>query len=123
MSTHRRVFFDPAGARYGLPTFPWRMAPAGLATRRQLTAAGLRPGGQPVVAQVMWRGRGRVRVAYLYVVAAARPKRVPSPAQTAALGRALAARRRCPACGQDRGYVLPARWGMCVPCAEMAGVA
>ena len=95
------------------------MAPAGLATRRQLTAAGLRPGGQPVVAQVMWRSRRRrTEVAYLYAVQAAKPKREPSPAQLAALGRALAARRRCPACGQDRGYVLPARWGVCVPCAD-----
>lgn len=119
----RRVFWDPAGDPYGIPTYPWQMAPAGLATRRQLAAAGLRPGGQPVQAQVMWRGRGRVRVAYLYAVDAARPKRTPSPAQAEALARALAARRRCPECRQDRGYVLPARWGVCVPCAELAGMA
>jgi hypothetical protein len=119
-----RVFWDPAGERYGIPTYPWRMAPAGLATRRQLTAAGLRPGGQPVVAQVMWRSRRRqVQVAYLYAVESARPKRAASPAQVVALSRALAARRRCPECGQDRGYVLPARWGTCLICADLAGVA
>lgn len=36
--------FDPTGARYGIPTFPWRYAPDGYATRRQLRARGLRPG-------------------------------------------------------------------------------
>lgn len=124
MSTFRLKFMDPAGARYGIPTYPWRMAPAGLATRRQLTAAGLRPGGQPVVAQVMWRSRRRrVEVAYLYAIESAKPKRAASPAQVVALSRALAARRRCPECGQDAGYVLPARWGVCLACAVLAGVA
>ncbi|SBW21072.1 hypothetical protein FDG2_1887 [Candidatus Protofrankia californiensis] len=39
----RRTFLDPAGERFGLPTFPWRMAPDNLHTRRQLAAMGLRP--------------------------------------------------------------------------------
>ena len=30
------VFWDPVGERYGIPTFPWRQAPACYATRRQL---------------------------------------------------------------------------------------
>jgi hypothetical protein len=71
-------FWDPAGTRYGIPTYPWRMAPHGLATRRQLAADGLRPGGQPIAAQIMWRGRNRrVRAAYLYLIAMALPKREP----------------------------------------------
>jgi hypothetical protein len=124
VSTYRQAFMDPAGTRFGIPTYPWRMAPAGLATRRQLTAAGLRPGGQPVAAQVMWCSRRRrTEVAYLYAIESAKPKRTPSPAQVVALSRALAARRRCPGCGQDRGYVIPARWGECHVCAELAGVA
>lgn len=119
MSLYRQKFHDPAGTRYGIPTYPWRMAPDGLATRRQLAAEGLRPGGQPVTAQIMWRGRGsRIRVAYLYAVSLAKPKRQPTPAQLAALGRALAARRTCPQCGTDPGYVLPARYGTCLPCAD-----
>jgi hypothetical protein len=118
------AFFDPTGTRYGLPTYPWRMAPAGLVTRRQLTAQGLRPGGQPVVAQVMWRSRNRtICVAYLYRVDAAKPKRHPSTAQLAALDRALAARRYCPECRTDAGYVLPRRWGVCLSCLDQAGVA
>jgi hypothetical protein len=124
VSAYRQKFMDPAGTRFGIPTYPWRMAPAGLATRRQLAAAGLRPGGQPVVAQVMWCSRRRrVQVAYLYAVESAKPKRTPSPAQVVALSRALAARRRCPACGQDRGYVIPARAGLCNPCLSLQEVA
>jgi hypothetical protein len=77
----------------GLPTFRYRCAPSGLATRRQLRAAGLRPGGQEPAAQVKWR-RGR-RFALLYRVDLAASKRQPSPAQLAALERAMAARRYC----------------------------
>lgn len=116
-------FWDPDGRRFGIPTYPWRMAPDGLATRRQLAALGLRPGGQPVTAQVMWRGRGRIRVAYLYLIALAKPKRQPTPAQLAALGRAMAARRTCPECGTDPGYVLPTRFGVCLPCADLTQAA
>jgi len=36
-------FYDPDGSRYGLPTYPYRCAPDGLLTRRQLRASGLRP--------------------------------------------------------------------------------
>ncbi|MFE0733293.1 hypothetical protein ACFW2X_34730, partial [Streptomyces antibioticus] len=50
-------FFDPEGHEFGIPTFPRKLAPEGLATRRQLRARGLRPGGQPVVAQILWLGR------------------------------------------------------------------
>ena len=61
--------FDPTGARYGVPTYPWRLAPDGFATRRQLRARGLRPGGQPIAAQVLRpRYRRGPRVAYLYRV-------------------------------------------------------
>ncbi|WP_399024168.1 hypothetical protein [Streptomyces sp. CS-7] len=35
-----------------LPVYRWRLAPDGLATRRQLRALGLRPGGQDVAAQL-----------------------------------------------------------------------
>jgi len=77
----------------GLPTFGFRQAPSGLATRRQLRAAGLRPAGQGPAGQIRWR-RGR-RFALLYRVDLAAPKRQPSPAQLVALERAMAARRFC----------------------------
>ncbi|MEU3353794.1 RRQRL motif-containing zinc-binding protein [Streptomyces sp. NPDC037389] len=119
MPPHQR-FYDPAGARYGIPTYPWRLAPEGLATRRQLRARGLRPGGQPIVAQILWRSRRSVhgpRKAYLYRIDMARPVRPMTPAKHTALERAMAARRTCPVCRKDAGYCVPASLGMCVPCA------
>ena len=62
----RVEFYDPLGTRYGFPTFPYHCAPTGLATLRQLRAAGLRPGGHDPVAQIYWRHRTNRRVAYLY---------------------------------------------------------
>lgn len=116
MGRIRAEFDDPTGARYGIPTYWWQGAPAGLATRRQLRAAGLRPGGQQVAAQVLWRGVGGVRAAYLYRIDAAKPKRTATPAQRAAIGKALAARRVCPECGQARGYYIPLSLGECLDC-------
>ncbi len=125
MSRIRAVFWDPTGSRYGIPTWPWRMAPPHLMTLRQLTAAGLRPGGQGVQAQVLWRSRRYgargVRAAYLYDVRFALPKRTATPAQLDALAKANAARRTCPECGRDAGYVLPRHLGTCLDCAGETG--
>jgi hypothetical protein len=66
----------------------------------------------------MWRRRRVDAVAYLYAIAAAKPKRVPTPAQRVAVGLALKARRTCPACRRDAGYVIPRRLGVCLDCAE-----
>ncbi|MGW2364817.1 RRQRL motif-containing zinc-binding protein [Streptomyces sp. NPDC001667] len=109
--------FDPTGERFGLPTYPWRLAPEGLATRRQLRARGLRPGGQPIAAQVMWRSRRGIRVAYLYRLELARPVRPMTPGKRAALDKAMTARRTCPACRADAGYCIPTSLGVCVACA------
>ncbi|MFC7382804.1 RRQRL motif-containing zinc-binding protein [Sphaerisporangium rhizosphaerae] len=123
MSRTRAAFFDPTGQRYGIPTWPWRMAPPHLLTFRQLTARGLRPGGQQVQAQVLWRSRryrapGGIRAAYLYDIRLALPKRTPTPRQLEALAKANAARRTCPTCGTDAGYVLPRHLGTCLDCAD-----
>lgn len=100
-----------------LPVFRWRLAPDGYATRRQLRALGLRPGGQQVAAQLERprRRRGPL-VAYLYRIDHAKPVRPMTPARWAALAKANAARRTCPECRRDAGYVIPASLGMCVPC-------
>ncbi|BBC95002.1 hypothetical protein SRO_3826 [Streptomyces rochei] len=100
-----------------LPVFRWRLAPDGYATRRQLRAQGLRPGGQQVAAQLERprRRRGPL-VAYLYRVDLAKPVRPMTPAKRAALDRANAARRICPQCRRDAGYVIPVSLGTCVPC-------
>ncbi|MER6747381.1 RRQRL motif-containing zinc-binding protein [Streptomyces fungicidicus] len=102
-----------------LPVFRWRLAPDGYATRRQLRALGLRPGGQDVAAQLERprRRRGPL-VAYLYRVDLAKPVRPMTPARRAALNKANAARRLCPTCRRDAGYVIPAALGTCVPCAD-----
>ncbi|OAR26020.1 hypothetical protein A8W25_11045 [Streptomyces sp. ERV7] len=120
MATAYAKCFDPSGARYGIPTFPWRLAPEGYATRRQLRTQGLRPGGQPVAAQVMRRSRhhtGGVSVAYLYRVDRALPVRPMTARKWGALALAMLARRTCPNCRTDAGYCIPRSLGMCVTCA------
>ncbi|MFE1937543.1 RRQRL motif-containing zinc-binding protein [Streptomyces sp. NPDC059474] len=100
-----------------LPVYRWRLAPDGLATRRQLRAMDLRPGGQDVAAELQRprRRRGPL-VAYLYRVDRAKPVRPMTPARWAALAKANAARRICPACRRDAGYVIPPSLGTCVSC-------
>ncbi|MDT0434067.1 MULTISPECIES: RRQRL motif-containing zinc-binding protein [Streptomyces] len=100
-----------------LPVYRWRLAPDGYATRRQLRAAGLRPGGQDVAAQLKRPRRRRPPlVAYLYRVDLAKPVRPMTPGRRAALAKANAARRVCPQCDRDAGYVIPSSLGTCVPC-------
>ncbi|WMD03215.1 RRQRL motif-containing zinc-binding protein [Streptomyces sp. FXY-T5] len=104
-----------------LPVYRWQLAPDGLATRRQLRALGLRPGGQDVAAQVERPRRRRdPLVAYLYRIEQAKPVRQMTPAKWAALAKANAARRMCPQCHADAGYVIPLSLGMCAPCAYPA---
>ena len=109
-------FYDPAGTKFGFPTFPYHCAPDGLVTRRQLRAAGLRPAGQPVIAQILWRHRKTQRIAYLYRRDLAKPKRPATPAQLAAVHKALTARRTCPDCHRVCDYYIPRRTGACLDC-------
>ncbi|WEO97364.1 RRQRL motif-containing zinc-binding protein [Streptomyces sp. FXJ1.172] len=110
--------FDPTGARYGIPTYPWRLAPDGLATRRQLRERGLRPGGQPIAAQIMRGNRraGGERVSYLYRVDRAKPVRPMTSRKWGALALAMLARRTCPRCRLDVGYCIPRSYGICGMC-------
>ncbi|MEV6488553.1 RRQRL motif-containing zinc-binding protein [Actinoplanes sp. NPDC051633] len=107
-------FYDPAGQRFGIPTYPFGFGPDGLLTRRQLRDKGLRPGGQTVAAQLMWR-RGQ-RVAYLYRIDLAKPKRTATTAQLAALDKANRAKRVCPVCDRLKPYQIPRRLGACHDC-------
>jgi hypothetical protein len=118
MATAYAKCFDPNGARYGIPTFPWRLAPDGYATRRQLRARGLRPGGQPIAAQLMRVNRrcGTVRVAYLYREDLAKPVRPMTSRKWGALALAMLARRTCPRCRFDVGYCIPISHGICGLC-------
>lgn len=110
------TFYDPTGQRHGIPTYPWKWAPTGYATVRQLRAAGLRPGGQDIQAQILWRHRKEIRVAYLYNIADAKLKRIATPAQRAAIDKALRARRVCPTCGVEKNYYIPRSLGECNDC-------
>ncbi|MFF5295004.1 RRQRL motif-containing zinc-binding protein [Paractinoplanes globisporus] len=117
MSRIRAAYWDPEGTRHGgLPTYWWRGAPAGYATRRQLRAAGLCPGRQPIAAQVLWAGVGGTRAAYLYRLDRARPKRTATAAQRRAIRAALRARRTCPTCGEIRDYYIPRSLSECLTC-------
>ncbi|MFJ1707858.1 RRQRL motif-containing zinc-binding protein [Kitasatospora sp. NPDC088346] len=120
----RRIEAPAATGPGCIPTFRWRQAPDGYATRRQLRKRGLRPGGQPVAAQMCWRSRfGGTATAFLYRLDLAAPVRPMTPAKRGALAAANLARRWCPECQRDAGYVLPQRYGTCVPCADRLGLA
>lgn len=125
----RAAHLDVTGERYGLPTYPFRMAPDGLFTRGQLREMGLRPTGEPV-AQLMWCPTRRhrpvgsdVRTAALYRLTETLLRDTPSPARLAGLQRARAARRVCPTCQADAGYVIPAQLGECLDCNDIRAAA
>ncbi len=117
MGRIRAEYWDPEGSRYGIPTYWWQGAPLGLATRRQLRQRGLQPARQPIVAQILWRGVGGTRAAFLYRLDLARPKRPATVAQLGAVRAALTARRTCRTCGTVRPYYIPRSLGECLPCA------
>ncbi|MFJ9846299.1 RRQRL motif-containing zinc-binding protein [Kitasatospora sp. NPDC101155] len=117
----RSKFWDPTGEQFGMPTWPRKMAPDGYATRRQLRAMGLRPGGQPVAGQLLWRSRkarrsGGTGAAWLYLVELALPVRPMTPGKQAGLDAAMRKRRTCPQCDQVRDYCIPKSLGICVEC-------
>jgi hypothetical protein len=89
---------------------------------------GLRPGRQGVQAIVLWNSRrgGRPRVdgrryAELFDADRARPRIAMTARRAASLEAALAARKTCPRCGVNRGYVPSRRAGMCNECAAGLG--
>jgi hypothetical protein len=102
--------------------------PPHLVTRRQLRERDLCPGGRAPVAVLrctwcryrpQWSCIHPTR-GWLYDLAAARPKRVPTLRQEWALDRAMAARQTCPgSCGRRYHHVLPLRTlGTCLECAD-----
>ncbi|WP_326813309.1 RRQRL motif-containing zinc-binding protein [Streptomyces scopuliridis] len=129
-------FYDPDGAKYGIPTYPRHLAPEGLATRRQLRTQGLRPNGQDVAVQILWYGRRLrshevpttlpdgfapvrvVRVAYLYRIDLAAPVRPMTPGRRRSVAAMMRARRTCPDCRVTHPYVIPTSLGCCPGCAD-----
>jgi hypothetical protein len=113
-------FYDPDGAKYGMPTYPWRASPDGWLTKRQLRARGLRPGGQLPAGQVMWRHHGKRRHGYLYLESLALPVREMTPAMWHRHFCMMAARQTCPSCGHIKPYCIPRSLGECNECADLA---
>jgi hypothetical protein len=116
------VYDDGTG---GFPAYDWNSAPKGvLATRRQLRAKGLRPGGHDPVALLRCRkctGLTRVctRPAWLYRLDLALPIRPMTLAKEIALDAAMAARQTCPTCRRRYFYCIPIKkLGACLECAE-----
>ncbi|WP_157106534.1 hypothetical protein [Nocardia arthritidis] len=109
-------FHDPDGRRFGIPTWPWGLAPQHLRTRRQLAREGKSPSGE-YEAQVL-RARGGSRgplKAHLYDAESAVPKRVSTEAQLEALQlarwtrSAMAAERRGVDATEMREFIAQAR--------------
>jgi hypothetical protein len=105
------------------PIYRYGWAPEGLATRRQLRATGLRPGGQPIVGEIRWtkkRPQGPIesRVAYLYRIDRALPKREATPAQLVSLAKCIAVRSTCPKCSEIKDYCISHALGSCNDCYE-----
>src|SRR5690348_4993732 len=90
------------GRADGVHLLSWGIAPRDrLATKRQLRAKGLRPGGQDPVAVLYFRCRTASKMVYanLYRIDRAKPVRPMTPARQSALDKAMAARRTCRQCG------------------------
>lgn len=109
------------GTFHGYPILTWGWATrCVLATRRQLRAMDLSPGGHDAVAVLVFQHRMPARrrdFAYLFLIEAAAPKRTPTTAQLRAVRAALTARRTCTGpCGQVQPRCVSTTSRMCRTC-------
>lgn len=117
------IIEDPTGELYGIPTYHWKNAPEGLATRRQLAAKGLRKGGQDIAAQVLrarkWRPTEPL-AAYLYRIDQAKPQFTKTPAKLAAVWTAAHSRKKCdgPCARKWPELEYVPRFGLCNECRD-----
>jgi hypothetical protein len=98
------IISDPTGEVYGFPTYRWGDAPKHLMTRRELSRAGLRKGGQDPVAVMRHYDTGW-QVAYLYDSTTAAKKRPWTDAKQRAVQTAADAKKFCLACYELLDYV------------------
>jgi len=92
-------------------------------TRTQLRAKGLSHTRAEIVGEIQWRSRkarhtGGWRTAYLYDPTTARPVQPMTPGRWRSHAAMMRARRICPQCRRDRGYVIPTSLGTCWPCSS-----
>lgn len=107
------------GTRDGVILLSYGIAPRDkLATRRQLRAMGLRPGGQDPVALLYFRYRPAHKhvFAELFLIERAKSIRPMTDAKQRALAKAMAARRTCRQCGEIALAELPRAHRLCEPC-------
>lgn len=109
------------GTWNGYPALTWGWANRTvLATRRQLRAMELSPGGHDAVAVLLFQHRMPARrsdFARLFLIERAVPKRVPTAAQLRAVRAALIARRTCTGpCGQVQPRCVSTTSRMCHAC-------
>ena len=101
----------PTAAGTACPPTPSAGHPTGLLTIRQLRAKGLRPGGQDIAAQILWRRR-RARTSAASPTSTAMtspcPSGTPPPPSSPPSAKALRARRTCPTCGTEKDLLHPA---------------
>jgi hypothetical protein len=113
------------GLMDGIPLLSYGIAPRDkLATRRQLRAMGLRPGGQDPAALMYFRCRTACKKVHaeLFLIERAKPVRPMTPAKQAALDKAMAARRTCRECGETGYGELPKAHRTCEPCRYSLGL-
>jgi hypothetical protein len=125
VSRYRARYQDPEGRRHnGFPTYGWQCAPSHLVTRRQLAKLGLRPGGSPVVAQMLWYcGRKQPAVAYLYDTTRCKPKRPMTEGRRRTIDAMIRVRSTCRRCLTVAEYCLPQKLGrLCLDCLEVEGL-
>ncbi|SFK52588.1 hypothetical protein SAMN05421835_12365 [Amycolatopsis sacchari] len=109
----------------GTPLLSWGIGPRDkLATRRQLRAMGLRPGGQDPAAVLYFRCRkaGKKVYAELFLIERAKPVRPMTPGRAAALDKAMTARRTCRQCGETGWAELPRAHRTCEACRYSLGL-
>jgi len=125
VSRYRQKYMDPEGRRYGIPSYPWRWAPEGLATRRQLRSMGLRPAGQQPCGQVLRpsRDKNAPKAAYLYRIDLAAPVREMTPGRWRTHTAMMRVRRTCRTCKEVFPFDLSRKHDRtCWPCLEAEGV-
>ena len=112
------------GTQDGVILLSYGIAPRDkLATRRQLRALGLRPGGQEPVALLYFRCRPAAKLVFaeLFLIEHAKPVRPMTEAMWRAVRKALAARRTCRQCGELCSVELPRSNRICEPCRYTLG--
>ncbi|MFF3863663.1 RRQRL motif-containing zinc-binding protein [Streptomyces sp. NPDC002209] len=105
--------YPPSEPETTIPVFKRLCAPSGYATKRQLRAMRLRPGGREPVAEVETRGP---KNGLLYEIAKARPVRPMTLAKAYALDKAMAARQTRGTGRRRYFFVLPTSLKSCLEC-------